>query len=205
MAGYSRSKLTAVNEILEVISEERISSLDSTGSWPTLTYGSTLAGAAEATLDRALDFELLRGWRFNTALNKKYANVSSISFASNVIAIHPCGPTERSVIVLRGGSAYDVELDSATLTTADYFFHVVTNHEFSTIPLDIQNLIVKRAKRDFQRIRKGSPIMDALLLDEYTQAESLCQRPVLPLYSPAINQSPIPSQALQMPRGGQQQ
>lgn len=196
MAGYSRTKLHAVNEILAAIREGRVSALDSTGSWPSITYGSTAAGEAEFALDRALDMELLRGWRFNTALNKKYAGVTSISFASSVIAIHPCGPSERSVITLRSGAAYDNEADSATLTSGDYFFHVVTNHEFSTIPLDIQNVIVKRAKRELHAERIGNPARDALLLGEYREAESMCQRPVLPLYSPAINQQPVPASSL---------
>lgn len=203
MAAYSRAKLAAVNEVLEAISEDRIAALDSTGSWPTLTYGSTAAGAAEFILDRAIEFELLRGWRFNTALAKKYVVTTVLTFGSSVIRVVPVGPSARKVIDLRSGAGYDLELDSATLTAGDYFFDVVTIHEFSTIPLDIQNLIVKRAKRDFHRERKGNPIKDALLLDEYRQAESICQRPVLPLYNPMVNQQPLPTAGVGS--GGSQQ
>ena len=169
MAGYSRTKLSAVNEILEAVGEDRVSAVDSTSTWPTLAYGSSIAGAAEFVLDRALDFELARGWHFNTVYNKSYTG-TSITFGSTVLRATPSGLTRFKPIAMRSGAGYDLEADSATFASGTYYFDIVTTHEFSTIPLDIQNLIVKRAKRDFQRERIGNPAKDALLLAEYTEA-----------------------------------
>lgn len=202
MAAYTRSKLAAVNEILETVNEDRVSALDSTGSWPALTYGSTVAGAAEFVLDRALEFELSRGWHFNTVYNKSYTG-TSITFGSTVLRAIPTGPSRFLPIGIRSGLGYDLTTDSATFTSGTYYFDIVTIHEFSTIPMDIQNIIVKRAKRDFNREKKGNPAKDALLLDEYVQAESLGQRPLIPLYPVAMNQQNIPARSLA--GGGQQQ
>ena len=47
------TRLEAVNEVLAALGEPPATAVDSTGTWPSLTFGTTLAGQAERFLERA--------------------------------------------------------------------------------------------------------------------------------------------------------
>ena len=47
------TRLEAVNEVLAALGEPPATALDSSGTWPSLTFGTTLAGQAERFLERA--------------------------------------------------------------------------------------------------------------------------------------------------------
>jgi hypothetical protein len=194
--GYSR--LQAVNEIARACGEMRFSALDSSGSWPSKSYGSSFAGEAEFILDMTARAVLSRGWEANVVRSKKYTlgSPGALSFASNVLNAIAAGPTQRRLFVFRNGAAYDLEGDTATFATGDYFFDIITDHDFDTLPVDLQVLIIREAKSEAQGKLKGDPNRQALIEGEVAKAEVSAMR------STALNSRPINAQALvpQQPR-----
>jgi len=192
------SRLQAVNEIARACGEERFSALDSSGSWPSKSYGTSFAGEAEFILDMTTTAILSRGWECNTVFAKKYTLGSSgpLTFASNVLYARTAGPTQRRNYVFRNGAGYDLEGDTATFAAGDYFFDILTDHDFSTLPTDIQVLIIREAKAEAQGKIKGDPNRQALIAEEVAKAEVSAARPI------GLNSRPMNTQPLvaQQPR-----
>jgi len=170
----------------------RFAALDSSASWPDKAYGPSFAGEAEHVLDRITTEVLTRGWGANTVRCKKYTSVGAgIAFATAVLRIVPAGPTQFKNIVYRGGAAYDLENDTATFPAGDYFFDILTDHDFATLPTDIQVLIIKEAKSELQSKMKQNPNVQGIIEMEKGKAEIGADRPRQSGSSAPINQQPL--------------
>lgn len=193
MAILGLTKLEAINFMLARIMEAPASALDSSGSWPSKTYGGSVQGHAERVLDRVSRTVQMRGWKFNTIYAKKY-NVAApgpLTFGSNVLAIRTAGPTQFRNFVLRSDAAYDAEGDTATFAAGDYFFDIVTHHDFELIDPRVKELVVREAAKEFLRERKPQATQDAYLAEERITADIGANRPFA-LNSAPINTEPAP-------------
>ena len=99
--------LSAVNEILEAISESPVTALDTGGTSP--------GAEAEAMLDRESTRIQRRGWHCNTDDEKVYTpdGSSQIQFGSSILSFR--GTTSSIRLAMRNGYLYDLddETDSA--------------------------------------------------------------------------------------------
>lgn len=175
------TKIQAVNRMLAAVQTNRVTALDSTGSWPSLTYGPSEEATAEYWLDvvsqRIQSQSLNRGLTFNVVFAKKYTagtvdGVLSVQFASTVIGIRPAGSNQFDRFELRQDMAYDLKNDTLTLAAGDYFFDVVSVIDFANCPPDVKELIIAEATVEYQRRRKGNPQVDVALNEERTIADT---------------------------------
>ena len=198
------TRLQAVNDIARACGERRFAALDSTGSWPSKSYGSSFAGEAEFILDIVSRRVLTRGWECNTVKCKKYtvASPGALTFASNVLNAFPAGPDQNERYVFRNGTAYNVNPkdDTATFPAADYFFDIVTDHDFDTLPTDLQVLIMQEAREEANVTLKGNPFVHDKVQGDKAVAEVGAQR-TRNTVPQLMNQQPM---VMQQQRGGGQ-
>lgn len=173
------ARLNAVNEIARACGEMRFGALDSSGSWPSKTYGSSFAGEAEHVLDRTTTSVLSRGWQCNTVRCKKttLGAPGTIAMAAPILRCIPAGPNQFRNWTFRNALAYDLEGDTGTFAAGDYFFDIITDHDFDTLPTDVQDLIIKEAKAELQGKMKGNPQTQAIIGEERAKAELGAMRP----------------------------
>jgi len=177
--GLGLSKLDAVNEMLEAIGQTRFSALSSSGSWPTKSYNSDIAGTAEQILDRVSREVQSQGFEFNTLKSKAYTigAPGAITFASNVLAIKPAGPTQFKNIAIRGSGAYDLEGDTAVFAAGTYYFDVIVVLDFDDCSPRGKDAIVKAATQVLQRRFRGDPQRDQEPVYEQVNAQVRADRP----------------------------
>lgn len=194
MAVLGFTRLDAVNSVLTSINELPHPGLDSSGSWPSKTYGAGIAARAEEILERVSRSVQARGYKFNSIKCKKYTAAGSplkVTFAANVLRADPAGPIQFRNMALRGDVAYDLENDTSTLAAGDYYFDIVTYHDFDEIPPDLKDLIVKEASQEMQRRYRGSAEQDAFITQELNKAEIGAERPKVPPSVGPLNQAPM--------------
>jgi hypothetical protein len=197
------TRLQAVNEIARACGEMRFSALASTGSWPTKSYDASFAGEAEAILDTVTTRVLSRGWEANTVKCKKYTigSPGNLTFGTNVLNAVPAGPDQNERYVFRDGKAYNAgpKSDTGTFAAGDYFFDIVTDHDFSTLPTDLQVLIIQEAREEANATLKANPLVHEKVSSDKTIAEVGAQRTRNTM--PALqNQQPM---VMQRGNGGQ--
>lgn len=158
MAGMSR--LQAVNELCESIGEWSIGALDSTGTWPTKTYGGSIYGQAERTLDRVCSEVMTRGTVDNVLRNQSVVPATGTgpyeyTFAgalANVLDVQGWGADEGRSFSVTGSKLFDVNKGTTFFTTnAAISLHIFINKDFTDLSPKVQQEVVKEAKLAFQR------------------------------------------------------
>jgi len=173
MAILGLTKLQAVNKMLNTLQQGRVTSLSSTGSWPSRTYSTDPDGFAEELLDVVSGEIQSQGPAACTARNKKYtvASPGNITFASTVVRILACGPTENKSIVLRADKAYDLDNDTDTFAAGDYFFHVTSVLDFENLVPELKVLVSDLATLQYYNLKgSGDPRMLGYLQEKVAQA-----------------------------------
>ena len=156
MAILGLTKLQAVNKMLNTLQQGRVTSLSSSGSWPSRTYSTDPDGFAEELLDVVSNEIQSQGPAANTARNKKYTVASP---ATSPSPARWCGfsrgPTENKAIVLRADKAYDLDGDTDTFAAGDYFFHVTSLLDFENLVPELKVLVSDLATLQYYNL-KGS-------------------------------------------------
>lgn len=189
-------RIDAINDMLAGINVRPVSSIDETGSWPSLTYGASISGRAARVLDR-ITREVLstRDWQCNTILNYSLATNGSNELDFTTIKgiwVEPRGSLEGQNIGLEYDStganpkAYNFNTGSSTFAAGTYTFKVRIDKFYSTLTPDVQAVIVGRAVERFQQENVGSMERDAFNQRRKAEAEPF-NRSTRP-YAPPTNQ-----------------
>lgn len=207
MANITRQD--AINDMLAAINVRPVSSIDETGTWPSLTYGSSISGQAARVLDRVTKEVLAtREWQNNTIKNYSVTTDGSneLTFtAIKAIWVAPKGVLEGRNIGLdfdtsgANPKAYDFNSGTSVFTTGTYYFEVRIDKFYPTLTPNIQSIIVGLAVQRFQQERVGSPQRNAFIEQRRAEAE-----PFNTANRPPKFQSNTPLNA-PMAFGGQQQ
>jgi hypothetical protein len=184
MASLGMSKLQAVNELLEAINELPVAALDSTGTWPALSYGSSEAGRAEMLLDRESQRFQSRGWPDNTDLCKFFAlnaatntklDLSASPYAAlSYIHVRAAGPQHWLDVSLRNGLVWNNQLHTDVLTgvavtvsgSVGVYLDAVRYIDFAELSPRLKDAIIAHSKVVYQRRTRQSPLQDGFLSQE---------------------------------------
>jgi len=202
------TKLGAVNAILETVNDLPFTVIDSTGTWPNLTYGASIAGRAEQILDRVSQDVQSRGFQANLAISKPFTPAGSplkVTLPVDTLSVRGAGPDHFRNFELRGDFLYDLDRHTDQFATAAVIhLDVVTELEFTVCPPRLKQLIVAEAAVVFQRRHRGSLEQDAMLGQERNAAEVKVDRPKPRPNTDPVNPFPLmPSPAMQRgERGG---
>lgn len=212
MATAGLSSLEAVNEMLESVSEGAASALDSTGAFPTKSFGSSIVGQAESVLTRTSRRIQAMGWPENTDLFTTVTPALEsgeyrVQLAATDLWIRASGSSGYRNLTMRGYSTttylYDMDRRSRDfLSTATVMIDKVIWLDFDLLQPRTKDLIVAAAATILQRRRRGSPDHDAFLKEEQMIADLVASRIDLRLSLPPINPTPQLAQVL---AGGRQQ
>lgn len=188
---YTLAKLRAVNRMLRAINALPVTALDSTGTFPSATYGMSQAARAEEILDDTMVTVLSRGWEENTARGVTLSESgNAIAVPVTTLRIIPAGKDQhRSLgIVASTSTLYDLNADTATFATGstvcvDRIFWKA----FADCTPALQDAITNEACEVFQRRYRGNPEQDAWLGIERLKTDSLLRKPT---GTAAINTTP---------------
>lgn len=150
--GFS-TKLQLVNYVLKLIGHAPVSALDSTGSWPSKTYGVSDAGQVESYLDMFTRAVLQRQWQQTASVfTVTLSPAGTITLPTNTIKCVPIGRDENRNWYMQNGSllVYDGENRTTTFAANTYQFKIVEDAEISTLSdNDLQMLCAKRAADEY--------------------------------------------------------
>lgn len=205
MATSGLQKLEAVNEMLECKNEARAAALDSSGSWPTLTYGNSSAGLAEYMLDRVSRRMQSYGWPDNTNYGQRYTPSGSpfkVALANTVLWLRGAGRDAYRNLTIRGvsGTSYIWDVDRRTNEYADATVIEVDEIvwlDFDNLQPRTKDVVAAAAAVIFQRRTRGSPEHDAYLGEERLIADLMADRIRLRMTPEPINPSPVLAALLQ--------
>lgn len=190
----SVSKLEAVNEVLEAIGEWPAAALDSSGTYPSATYGASLAGRAEQFLDRESRRVQSEGWAENTTPAYTFTADSSgivdltASGVTNglnclrVLSVAAAGPDGHRTLMLRGDSGtakiYDNNKNTFAVTTnaGSVVCDVVVELAFDDISPRLKDVIIGNTKVHLQRRLNGSQTADGFLITEAAKMDNTADR-----------------------------
>jgi hypothetical protein len=158
------TKLEAVNEILAAVQESPVTALD--------TGGDSIEGQAESRLDAENLSVQSRGWHVNTEKNVELTpsgDDSTIALGTGVLSADGYGVDASRDVCVRGGTLFDRN------NNTDEFAGPVTVSlvrllDFDDLPQALQEYIVKRSSRVFQRRQVGDLQNDSMLLQEEQEA-----------------------------------
>lgn len=186
MADLGMTKLDAVNEMLEVIDQPPVSSLD--------TGGTSEQADAERTLDRENTRVQSQGWPENTTKAQTYAAAAgTVTLDSDTLWIKSAGSDQHRNLVLEGDQVYDA--DAAALASADVILDRIRELAFVDCSPKLKDVITARAKQVFQRRKKTDLIQDQFLAQEYAATEIAADRhPLNPLAQPPNVRPILPQQ-----------
>lgn len=213
--GQGMSRLQAVNEICRSVSEWRASALDSTGSWPTKVYGSSIQGEAEHILDRICQEVLTRGTidntlRYQTVTPTGGGSSFEYTFASpfaNALRVVGCGADEHRTFSIVGTKLFDVNRGTTVFTTATPLnLHIIIDRDFDDLSPEVKIEVVKEAKLHFQRYWGEEHAKDIQISQERDIARAAKGEPLVTPKSPPINKldaiGPFGPALAAQPRGG---
>lgn len=175
------TRIEAANELVESIGEWPYAALDSTGTWPTKTYGGSIIGQAERTLDRVAREVLTRGTIDNTLRNQSVtpatgAGPYEYTFAgsyANALKVQGWGPDEARTFSISAGKLFDANNGTTLFTTNTAIkLHIIINKDFTDLSSEIQQEIVKEAKLAFQRYWGESNSKDIQISQELDKARA---------------------------------
>lgn len=200
------ARLDAINDMLASVNVLPVTAVDETGSWPSLTYGSSMAGQAGRVLDRVTrEIICTNEFQCNTIKNYSITTNGSneLDFTSiKGIWVKPKGALEGQNIGLTFDStganpkAYNFNTGTATFTAGTYLFEVRYDKSFSELTPDAQAIIVARAVERFQQEKVGNANKDAFIQRRKAEAEpfNTARRP--PAFPPnqPLNAPMMPAQ-----------
>jgi hypothetical protein len=159
------TKLQLVNRMLRACGHLPVSALDSSGSWPTKTYGTSDAGQAEMYLDAATRDTLARQWKQTSRVFvHTLASPGTITAPTNAIFVRPIGRDENRNWYLQNGTAliYDAEGSTTTFPAGTYQFQVVEDEEVQNLrDPNLQTLCMSNAAIEFQGVTARDTRVDA--------------------------------------------
>jgi len=154
------TKLSAVNIMLSVIGETKVSSLSS---------GDLDAESAEDVLDEiAMEF-LSQGWRFNEEKRTLLADSDGfVWLPSNCLE---ADPTERANnhLIQRGNKLYDTN-NATYKIDKSVELKLILLLDFEEMPQPARRFVEIKAARTFQKRVLGSPEIDAFTADDEYKA-----------------------------------
>lgn len=197
MAYYGLSKLEAVNLVLETNQIKRVSALDSTGSWPSKTYGASDAGHAEWILDVIGRRRMIAGTA-NNVIRKSYtlAVSGAITLDSNTMKIKPIGLIEKEHHTIRDDKVYDAWNGTTTLAAGTYTYEQTMAVDFESLEPALKEAIVDEAKQYYQRRTRGDQLQDMFAENDRQKTDANVMRPKV-AYSPTPPPPPGMQQAPQ--------
>jgi len=166
--GYSRTKLQAINEVLEASGRRHVNALD--------TGGSSEAGQAERVLDRISAQIQAKGWYENTedgggtGIEMVPDGSKHITVDADVLFIDTVGLSVVKNVAVRNGRLYDLDNQTDEFDDSVYV-KIVRELDFADLTMGIQRLIIARAAQIFQRRRTEQVSRDLFLRDEMIAAE----------------------------------
>lgn len=186
---YRMSKLEAVNRIVISLKGRRFSALDSSGSWPSLTYTASQCSEIEFELDQVLREIASRGEHEGTLM--KYQLITGegsnqINFATtgtnkyaNCIRAVPSGKDEGRRWTMVDGKAYSLEDASNSVFTngSTFQWDVYVVNEFSQCSTELQQAVLAEATVRLQRRFGGDGEMDKFYAQERDMAAATAQKP----------------------------
>lgn len=224
MATAGPQILDAVNEILEVINEGRISALASSGSFPAKTFNEDAGGLTEYMLTRISRRVQSMGWPENTELYVSATPVNNagtfdVVLGNTILWVRGSGASAYRNLTIRGGleatgaaaapgvagTSYLWDEDRKTrdfLTTTAVTIDQIRWLDFDNLQPRTKDVVIAATATIMQRRRRGSPDHNEFLTQEQVIAELVASRPDLRLTLPPINPNPQMAQVL---AGGRQQ
>lgn len=191
------TKLVLVNKMLRACGHLPVSALDSTGSWPSKTYGTSDAGQAELYLDTATRNTLAREWRqTGRVVVSTIGSPGTITAPTNAIFVRPIGRDERRNWYLQNGTAliYNAEDSTTTFPAGTYQFAVVEDEEVNNIrDPNLQHLCMADALIEFQAVTSRDTRVDAAYQQVRTVNELSSRRSVDVPPTP-VNRPLVPAQ-----------
>jgi hypothetical protein len=195
MAFHTRLQL--VNKMLRACGHLPVSALDSTGSWPSKTYGTSDAGQAELYLDMSTRDTLAREWRQTSRVFVQTISGSpaTITAPTNAIFLRPLGRDENRNWYLQNGSGliYNAEDSTTTFAVGTYQFAVVEDEDVANLrDPNLQTLCMANALIEFQGVTSRDTRVDAAYQQVRNVSELSAKR--TPMKSPAPENRPLVSQ-----------
>ena len=191
----SMTVLDAVNEIVETVGEFPMTGTAPTGS------GTSIYDRAKQFLDRENKRIQSLGWPENTIMCKGIVSdatdgtikseddvspTPNKQLGTNVLRVRAAGSDAHRTLVLRdsdgvgppaGPQLWDANKDTGNFgNDVTVFLDIVYLLDFADLPVLLQDVIVAKAKMEFQRRIQGNPQHDQALYQEYIQAEVALDR-----------------------------
>lgn len=156
------TKLQAINEILTAAGEQAVL---------TLVTGAADSTNAETILNQETLKVLAKGWVFNTENGIEIQPDANGRIAIPVDAIR-VDPQDQSInLVERGGFLYDPVKRTNVIGKA-VKLNIVRSLSFEDVPYTVQDYIVQRAKKKYQRAYVGSQALDAFNRSDEADAQA---------------------------------
>lgn len=198
MAYFGLSKLEAVNLILETNQIKRVSALDSSGSWPSKSYGVSDAGHAEWILDVIGRRRMIAGTA-NNVIRKSYTlgAPGAITLDANTMKIKPIGLIEKEHHTIRDDKVYDSWNGTTTLAAGTYTYEQTMAVDFESLEPAFKEAIVDEAKQYYQRRTRGDQLQDAFNENDRQKTDANVMRPkvaYLPTPPPPTSVQQAPQQ-----------
>lgn len=190
------TKLQMVNYVLKYCRHAPVSALDSTGLWPSKTYGTSDAGQVESIIDMLSESIIARGWQCTSRFFSQTLGVAgTITLPTNTVAAMPVGKHENRSWHKENNTllVYDAELSTTTLPADSYQFKVqvaVEPHTLSDPALIM--LIQREAAREYQAMIATDQRIDQFLAERQSVSEVSAKR-ILPTIPKPANAALIPS------------
>lgn len=157
------TKLQAINEILTAAGEQAVL---------TLVTGAADSTNAETILNQETLKVLAKGWVFNTENGIEIQPDASGRIAIPADAIR-VDPQDQSVnLVERGGYLYD-PIKRTNVIGKAIKLNIIRSLSFEDVPYSVQDYIVQRAKKKYQRAYVGSQTLDAFNRSDEADAQAL--------------------------------
>lgn len=172
------TRIEAVNRILRAWGMARISTLDSSGSWPSLTYGTSDAGEAESILDEVTAEVLTERWDHAMVdLHKTYTADGS-GFVDldegneNVLKVRGSGDYQAHALSIRSGRLYDNVNNTANFGNgATVTLDVIQNIAFENLDPALKSLAVNRAVEYARNYKMPDELRAAIMARDVSRAE----------------------------------
>lgn len=171
MATAGTTKLEAVNRIMVAgYGLGRVSSLDSTGTWPNLTYGTSNHATAEFILDQSTRDVLAQNWGgsnmdYHMSFTVSGGQVDLSESGQNILAVRGNGDLTGRRLTIRNGFLYDQVANSNDgFGDGPIFLDVLRNVVWDECDPDVQSVALHRAIR-YAKLDKLSPEQQVAVLE----------------------------------------
>lgn len=148
------TRIDAINEMLDAIDEQPISSLNDLDTLEEVHKASRI-------LDRTLLRVLAKGWSCNTSFNTtlKRQPDNHLVLPSNILRIDTTGPHKHLDVAVRsqeGSMQLFNRTDNTWTFNVDPVCDVIVAQEFDDLPIEMRFYVAARAAREFQQHELGN-------------------------------------------------